>query len=226
MFMVLFWIILHLSTCLLYLYCRDEPRYRNGKVYDLRMPAVTDLDRSCHRYTVSLYVENVIAPANKYYDLQTELQYDNDWDLIQKVLIQISSFIHIPISLDNFLERFPFFREHHYIVVIIIFATIILCVFLCFAIAVLYEAKLTIRQYSLSPKELKDIFMESPEHEEFPVSEHQAFNNFVILRYYSYLTDLKSSIKRRRSLLVCLSALAIVSLIITAVYASIVGATK
>lgn len=224
MFMVLFWIALNLLTCFLYLYCRDEPRFKHGHMlYDLRMPSVRDLDRSCDRSTVSDYVEEVIRPANDFFNLRAELKYDNEIDLIHKFSIQMCSFIHIPMSLSNWLKSFAFFQEHQFMISVVVSATILLCIFLCLAITGLYEYKPAIHQYTYGQKELKELFMSSSKRTEFPVKEDIAFRNFVILSYYSYLIDIRKSIKRRRSLLICMSTLAIAALIVTIIHATKAG---
>ncbi len=212
MLSTLFWISVHCVMCFLLQYSVDEPRYKYGKVHDLEMPSVRDLDNTSNRYTVDDYVAKVICPANNYFVLDGKLQYRSNLGSIFKVIILSSSYFHTLFDLHNYLSSFGLYSKNNWGFIIAISACTIAYALLCFLIAMLYELKFTIRQYPLSPKELKDRFLQCSG-TVYPVTEKRAFQNFAIMTYYDYLLGIEKSIKRRRIVLYCTSSIATVLLI-------------
>lgn len=208
LFSLILWATIYCIACILLRYCSDEPRYKNGKVYDLRMPSVLDLESTSDRYATNDYVKNVICPARDYFTLNNSLQHDSTLCCISFIVIYSGSYIQILKHLYLYLNQFDFFYYSRGIVLPLIFgaSVAIFCILVHFAVYFLYEAKFTIRQYPYGPDELRKKFTGS----QFPISNQRAFENFVIEEYRHYLVQIESSMEIRKFLFKIISGLSVV----------------
>ena len=208
LFSLILWVVIYCVGCILLRYCNDEPRYTNGKVLDLKMPSVLDLESTSDRHATNDYVKKVICPAHDYFNLDCDFQHDSTLRFITSVVVCFGSFMQIRRHLFVYLDQFEFFYDSESIVLPLVFsiAVAVFCILVYVAVYFLYEAKFTILQYPHGPDELQKMFCGS----QFPISDQRAYENFVIEEYHHYLLRIKKSLERRNFLFKIISGLSVI----------------
>lgn len=175
-------------------YAYDEPCFLQGKLERLTMPSVTDLPESTDRYIVDRYVRDVILPAERFFLYGSEFSRCNDSGYsAMKLFLNGFSFVFLIIAIVRSLSGIA------RICVAIVLATA-LCALAHFLIRKIYNNYFALRQFKIGVEELREIFSRCKS--EFPIiDEKRAFNNFVILQYSEYYSEIAWPVQKRKALL-------------------------
>lgn len=205
------WLILNCATYFLSKYCLDRITFPNGKA-DPSPPSVYDLNSDASRYVIDKYTQDVIIPLSDYkeYDRALSSSVDSGYALAffffeaVTLILGIKHLAHyFSIALFDGVSIFI-----SYCLAIPLFSVI--CLLLWKLIAHLYRRLFSIAPFADSPKDLSSQIAGSKP--DYPISDRQHLNNYIIQRYLDYYRMYAHKQKWRQS------ANAVVDVILCIVY--------
>ncbi len=190
---------------------RDKYNYYNIKI---QMPSLKDLKEKFtdnideYKKVAQEYTNDVILPAKSFFKLENQIleyQKNSDTHSMFPIFCLPSPWILLAASLFLFE-----FTDSILLCFIISLPIYCLCIYLVYRY---YNRKFsdntvysfTLRRYDLPKKyytTLKDKFNFLPQdsdYKKYPISEKAALNNFVIIKYYNKLYDMKEAVEKRHS---------------------------
>lgn len=197
----------HFFMTFVLMYCCDSAEiWKDGRAIQIHKPSIYNLKNLDDKHDVNKYIEDVIKPSHHYSVLKKKISetdggIDSGTGCLISMVLQGFSFLLI---LKNALKVFPMGKlpqALYYIIVVII------CVAICglgyYIIKKLYNKHLAIEEFRYNREDLERTFVYDDT--EFDISEEDAFNNYVLMCHYRYLSSIEDTVVFRKNILKVMS---------------------